>query len=94
VIGSSAQGEVAYFTGNGALSFSSAFWGRVLNGGSVREAQEFAELALGFTPTSQTPQLDADGDGNANEPADYSAVTTAYIGVAASGTGSAPQLAQ
>jgi hypothetical protein len=90
VIGSSAQGEVAYFTGNGALSFSSAFWGRVLNGGSVGEAQQYAELALGFTPTVQTPQLDADGDGTANESADYTAVSAAYIGAAASRAGSAP----
>ena len=90
VIASSAQGEIAYFTGNGALSFSSAFWGRVLNGGSVKEAQQFAEIALGFTPTNQTPQLDANGDGNANDGVDYDEVADVYIGVASSGAGSAP----
>ena len=68
VITSSSAGQLAHFTGQGSLSFSSFFWTQVFNGESVGEAFAFAAQAMGFTPSPQAPLVDVDGDGIGNGP--------------------------
>jgi hypothetical protein len=87
---SSAVGEEAFFTSDGALSYSSAFWNQVMSGANLRDAQEFAEDMMDATPgtSPQTPQLDASvpdagsgaSNGTANEAADYTAAAGMEIG--------------
>lgn len=80
VITSSSRNEPAYFTGQGALSFSSFFWTQVFNGRSVGEAFIAARDTVTGSPTPQTPLLDANGNGVANEQTDFTAVASQYIG--------------
>ncbi|MCP5150622.1 MAG: carboxypeptidase regulatory-like domain-containing protein [Chromatiales bacterium] len=80
VIASSSASEVAHFTGHGLLSFSSFFWTQVFNGRSVGEGFDRASAAMGFAPSTQTPLVDADGDGVANEAADTARIADRFVG--------------
>ena len=77
---STSPGELAYFTGQGLLSFSQFFWAGVLNGDSIGQSFAASQAGIADTPTSQTPLLDANGNGTPNEPADFAAVQNAFIG--------------
>jgi alpha-tubulin suppressor-like RCC1 family protein len=66
VITSSNASEPAYFTNQGFMSFSNYFLNGVLSGDSVGDAFSFAWKGVNSASTSQTPQLDADGDGSVN----------------------------
>ncbi len=94
VVTSSGADEVAYFAGQGSLSFSQLFWSKVQVGGSVGEA--FTEATEGLTnlPTPQTPLLFADGDGQANESTDFNAVTNTYLGTQVDYAFDVPVIAQ
>ena len=83
VIASADDAENAYFVSVGALSFSANFWSSVLAGVNVRDAYVFARDATHASFPTQTPQVDADGDGVANEPSDDAALallSSTYIG--------------
>ena len=80
VITSTGSSEVAYFTGQGLLSFSSYFWNGILNGDSIGDAFTSAQTSLASSPTPQSPQIDADGDGTSNTAADLTAVQNVFIG--------------
>jgi streptogramin lyase len=80
VLASTEAGNVAYFTSGGLMSFSNFFWSGILNGDSLGQSFTDAQASVIATPTTQTPQIDATGDGTANTQADYDAVTNEYIG--------------
>lgn len=77
----SAQGdENAVFRAQGALSFSNFFWDQIDNGQDVWSAFTTARDAMA---RDQNGQLDADGDGIANEAADATLAGQAFIGQSA-----------
>ncbi len=98
VITSSAADELAYFTGQGALSFSTYFWNQIFNGNSVLSAFQSARDALTMSPVAnsplQTPQLnnDADGNGTPNQASDQTALNSIVIGSGTSNPGGLPQI--
>ena len=53
IITSAAQSEVAYFTGQGLLSWSSYFWNAALNGDSIGEVGEVREELQRLRPGEQ-----------------------------------------
>jgi len=66
VTGSSAV-QRSYFLSGGDVSFSAAFWSRILNGTNVWAAFLAASNQIRYaTAQAQVPQLDDDGDGMAN----------------------------
>ncbi|MFC1798574.1 C13 family peptidase [Thermodesulfobacteriota bacterium] len=67
VIASAGSNESATFQSQGNLSFSSFFWRQVLNGSSVRDAFLHGKNAVSYLTTRQTPGLDDNGNGIANE---------------------------
>lgn len=67
LIASAAPDQAAYFLDDGSLSFSRYFWSRVLNGATFKEAFDHARTAAQFCFRDQTPQLDDNGNGAANE---------------------------
>ncbi len=69
IMTSTGAGEDAYFISQGGLSFSGIFWTGFLYGKSLLDSFEAAEATLS-AGDFQTPQLEADGNGIANESAD------------------------
>ena len=67
VITSSGDDESAYFTNNGTLSFSYQFWSQIQNGMTLRNAFFSTRNAIQFAYGNQTPLLDDNGNGIANE---------------------------
>ena len=67
VITSSGDDESAYFTNNGTLSFSYQFWSQIQNGMTLRNAFFSTQNAIQFAYGNQTPLLDDNGNGIANE---------------------------
>ncbi len=67
VITSSGSDESAYFTNNGTLSFSYQFWSQIQNGMTLRNAFFSTQNAIQFAYGNQTPLLDDNGNGIANE---------------------------
>ena len=84
VITSSAANQNAYFNSQGSLSFSSFFWNHIFNGVDIASAfsqtQEAIDYLQGQTSQKQTPQLDANSDGIANDVVDFEQVTGVNIG--------------
>ena len=80
VITSSGPNELAYFTGQGLLSFSNFFWMDILNGKSVGEAYAAARDSVSNSSTPQSPLLDANANGVSNEQDDFDAVASQFIG--------------
>ena len=80
IITSSSPNQLAYFTGQGALSFSNFFWMQILNGKSVGEAYAQARTSVEGASTPQFPLLDADGNGVGNEQADLDLVANQFVG--------------
>lgn len=77
VVTSSAADENAFFVNRGALSFSFQFWASVFSGGDVRDSFHFArDMMRDF----QTSQVDANGNGIANEKSDRNALRGLRIG--------------
>lgn len=69
IMTSTGAGEDAYFISQGGLSFSGIFWTGLFYGKSLLESFEAAEATLS-AGNFQTPQLEADGNGIANQSAD------------------------
>ncbi|MCP4695906.1 MAG: 6-bladed beta-propeller, partial [Gammaproteobacteria bacterium] len=80
VITSSDAGQNAYFHAQGSLSFSSYFWTHVFNGLDIEQAFSQAKSAVEYMPEVQTPLLDANGNGAANETEDFQRVRGRFIG--------------
>lgn len=76
LITSASSTQTASLPGEGALSFSSYFWREIANGADIRHAFEAGQNAMG----EQAPQLNANGNTQANEPADLVAVENRHIG--------------
>lgn len=69
--------EDAYFIGQGAVSFSSFFWGAILSGKDLEAAVTAAEAGL---DALQHPLLDGDGNGVPGEAEDLAVARTIHIG--------------
>ncbi len=80
IITSAMGDENAYFVSQGSLSFSSSFWSQVLSGETVGVAFESAQTLVSESFIDQTPQVDANGNGIANEQADLDAIAGQIIG--------------
>ena len=85
IIASADPTQDARFLYNGALSFSSLLFAQIQSGADLRTAFAGAEQVINetFPPgtlTAQTPWLDADGDGVANEQSDRTAAAAYVIG--------------
>jgi hypothetical protein len=85
VITSSSADQNAYFHSQGSLSFSSLFWNHIFYGSDLANAFDQTFEAINYlkalqTEQKQTPQLEANGNGIANEPADQAQVSGVYIG--------------
>ncbi len=61
-------------------SFSTRFWEEVWYGNSVGDAFSIASSWSNVFLNEQEPQLDADGDGIANQEEDFAAADTIYLG--------------
>jgi DNA-binding beta-propeller fold protein YncE len=84
VITSAAAEQNAYFNSGGSLSFSSFFWNHIFNGIDIASAfsqtREAIDYLQGQTSQKQTPQLDANSNGIANELIDFEKVIGINIG--------------
>lgn len=67
VITSTSPREDAWFHGKGTVSFSHYFWGNIFDGYNVKEAFDITKEALGYFNPPQTPFLDDNGDGKADQ---------------------------
>ncbi|MCK9364246.1 MAG: hypothetical protein M0P74_11710, partial [Syntrophales bacterium] len=76
-IASSNASELAAFLSDGDISFSGFFWSQVLSGATLQQAFVYAKKAIVFSSKSQTPLLDADANGVANQKTD-GAIASAY----------------
>ncbi len=80
VITSTGPDQVAYFTGQGLMSFSNYFWNAFMNGKSIGEAFDAADLSLADGATEQLPEMNTDGDAVPNEGSDIDAAANLFIG--------------
>jgi sugar lactone lactonase YvrE len=84
VIMSTGVDENAYLIG--AISFSNYFWTNIFNGHSIQNAFQLAAQTTAqinqppFMATPQNPSMDANNNGIANEPDDYSLTHNLYLG--------------
>jgi hypothetical protein len=84
VITSTGVDENAYLLG--AISFSNYFWTHIFNGYSIQTAFQLASQTTSqinqppFMATPQNPLMDANSNGIANEPEDYSLTRNLYCG--------------
>lgn len=90
IIASTSPGENAVFISQGLISFSNYFWSNIFNGASIRDAYLLARESLSRTVDHQNPTLDANGNGIANETADFDAVADTYLGNGTLTSGEAP----
>ncbi|MCK5862555.1 MAG: PEGA domain-containing protein [Candidatus Hydrogenedentes bacterium] len=90
VITSTESEQSAYFLGTGTASFSSIFWMEILNGLDVDGAYRFAATTVQEIYALQTPQLDSNGNGIANESEDYAAVSEMYVGMTGASSANRP----
>ncbi len=68
---SASKNQAAMFSGNGSLSFSSLFWGRISGGDSFYEAYLHTEKSVAtVSETCQSTCIDANGNGVMNEKED------------------------
>ncbi len=88
VITSTQAEESAYFTNQGFNSFSNYFWTRIFKGDPVKDAFEGTEASIS---NFQTPLIDSNKDGVANEPNnDLDPLWNLYIGNGTQLYGDAP----
>ncbi|SLM29560.1 exported hypothetical protein [Desulfamplus magnetovallimortis] len=92
IITSSENDENAYFTNNGTLSFSYQFWSAIGNGMNLMDAFLSTRNAIQFTYTSQSPLIDDNGNGIANEDYDGLAARKISIGRGTVSAGDIPAI--
>lgn len=71
VVTSARKDQYAYFVSFGTISFSEYFWTALFNGHDMTTAFRQAQSGINLLELSQTPQLDANGNGVTNEDEDY-----------------------
>ncbi len=74
VITSARADQSAYFVSQGTLSFSTEFWTQIFNGETLRTAYDLASQRIEAAFPTQTPGLDADGNGITDEANDFAAL--------------------
>ncbi len=77
LITSSKAKENAYFIAQGSVSFSSFFLSHIFNGENLGDAFELSSSSIA---QYQTPQVDANGNGIANETDDLDLIDNRFIG--------------
>ena len=101
LISSTCANDTAYFSEEGDISFSFFFWSQVSSGATVYDALAHAKKALSylnrkneisFSCYRQTPLIDADGNGMANEESDYQVARGLTIGVGMKFADDPPQI--
>lgn len=71
IITSSEEAQRAYFSADGQVSFSFHFWSNFLTGGDIYQAFAASSRAMGVVvDKAQNAQIEADGDGEANNKTD------------------------
>ncbi len=80
VIASTTDDRPAYFAAEGVLSFSYAFWSQLYLGANFYDALVNAQTAITDTFPGQLAQMDADGNGVANEKQDRMLLADIHIG--------------
>jgi len=78
IVSGTAEDEAANFLSDGLVSFSTFFWIRVLNGATLRDAWSHTVNAL--WQRGQTPRLDANANGIADESEDIRTAMNVTIG--------------
>ena len=86
---STSSGEESIFVGNGTVSFSFLFWGHMFNGESFYDAFVSAKKSVATT-YSQTPLLDANGNGTGNEKEDKDLASLIQVGNESKSAGDVP----
>lgn len=81
VMGSTGSTQTTRFLSNGDISFSTYFWNRVLNGGTVRSAFKLAQGAMRFSGYGQRATWDDNGNGIADEKEDGQVALQHRIGM-------------
>ena len=92
LIASTSEGQSAYFTSKGSLSFSSLFWEHVFNGMNLDDTFISAKDAVQYTYKNQSPLLDDNGNGIGNENADGDLAKTISIGNGVFSAGDIPSI--
>ena len=90
IVSSSSASQPAHFLPEGTLSFSSFFWGCVLNGTSIWDSFLYAKKAMAFSSNNQEAQLDDTGNGQGNEKTDGQLARNYTIGTGIMLAGDAP----
>jgi DNA-binding beta-propeller fold protein YncE len=67
LIAGAAAGQNASFLSGGDISFSSYFWSKIANGGTLRDAFRFARDAIRYACPKQNAVIDDNGNGIGNE---------------------------
>jgi len=80
IITSTNSNEKAKFDSQGAITFSYNFWSHVFNGLDVYDSYELARNTTNYHIDDQNPQIDADGNGYANEDSDFLNSQGVFIG--------------
>ena len=91
VITSTDTDEYAYFISSGTISFSEYFWTSVFNGHGAFTSFMQAQQGMTILELSQSPQIDANGNGIGNEAEDYDALCLCAALDPESQTGENPQ---
>ena len=67
LIAGASAGQNASFLSGGEISFSSYFWSKIANGGTLRDAFRFARDAIRYACPQQNAVIDDNGNGIGNE---------------------------
>jgi len=82
--------EEAQFITQGTISFSNYFWTHIFNGLDIKNAFNLSANAIQESSPFQHPQMDANGNGLANELEDTDLVKDIYIGTGVKLQGEVP----
>ncbi len=94
VMTSTANIEQVYWLDEPFASFSKYFWSQITSGSNLRDAFIYAKKALDFPITAQSPQLDDNHNGVANEKRDGRFARKHWLGVGIVTAGDEPAITQ
>jgi len=94
VMSSTANEEQVYWLEGPFASFSKYFWSQITSGANLRDAFIYAKKALDFPITAQSPNIDDNHNGIANEKSDGRFARTHWIGVGIVTAGDEPVITQ